>query len=286
MKFGFYQGEPLKLIEDCALLRPSVFPSVPRLYNRIYSKIKSNMDAATGCKKWLLDAAVSTKLSNLNADATVRHGCYDALIFGKMSKLLGGKVKVMTTGSAPIDKEVISMLKICFSCPIVEGYGLSETASAGALCAIEDMVTGHVGGPQECLKIRLKDIPEMEYYSTDKPYPRGEICMKGPCVFSGYYKRPEKTAEVFDEEGWFRSGDVGLIYPNGSIKIIDRSKNIFKLSQGEYIAPEKLENVYSLSHHIAQIFVYGDSLQSCLVAVVVPEDESVKKFKEKSKIDD
>ena len=84
--------------------------------------------------------------------------------------------------------------------------------------------------------------------------------MKGPPVFSGYYKRPDKTAEAFDEEGWFRSGDVGVIYPNGSIRIIDRSKNIFKLSQGEYIAPEKLENIYVLSKYIAQSFVYGDSL--------------------------
>ena len=136
----------------------------------------------------------------------------------------------MVTGSAPIDKQVLDFLKICFSCPILEGYGLSETTAAGSLTHEDDPVTGHVGGPPECIKVRLKDIPEMEYLSTDKPYPRGEVCMMGPPVFSGYYKRPDKTAEAFDEDGWFRSGDVGLIYPNGSLKIIDRSKNIFKLS--------------------------------------------------------
>lgn len=197
-----------------------------------------------------------------------------------MAKLLGGKIKLMSTGSAPIDKKVLDFLKICFSSPIIEGYGLTETATGGGATDLADPVTGHVGGPSEAIKIRLKDLPEMEYLSTDKPYPRGEICMTGPCIFKGYYKRPDKTAEAFDSDGWFMSGDVGMIYENGSIKIIDRSKNIFKLSQGEYIAPEKLENVFVLSPYIAQSMIYGDSLQSCLVAIVVPEEASVKKWAE------
>merc|ERR1712222_92729 len=101
---------------------------------------------------------------------------------------------------------------------------------------------------------------------------------KGPGIFSGYYKRPDKTAECFDSEGWFQTGDVGMIYPNGSIKIIDRSKNIFKLSQGEYIAPEKLENIFVLSPFIAQSMVYGDSIKSCLVAIVVVDEIAAKKW--------
>lgn len=116
---------------------------------------------------------------------------------------------------------------------------------------VEDTVTGHVGGPIESVKFRLKDLPEMNYTSSDKPYPRGEICMYGPSIFKGYYKRQDKTDEAFDEEGWFLTGDVGMVYPNGSIKIIDRSKNIFKLSQGEYIAPEKIEQIMGLSQWIA-----------------------------------
>ncbi len=138
----------------------------------------------------------------------------------------------------------------------------------------EDSVAGHVGGPIPCVKIRLRDIPEMGYTSRDTPYPRGEICFAGPSVFDGYFMNPEKNKEAL-VDGWLMSGDVGIVLPNGSIRIIDRAKNIFKLAQGEYISPEKLENVYIQSPYINQIHVHGDSLQSFLVAIVVPDYEMV-----------
>ena len=195
-----------------------------------------------------------------------------------MREFLGGNVHVMMTGSAPIEKNVIDYLKICFSCPILEGYGLTESAAASSIVDPEDSNTGHVGGPVESVKFRLRDIPEMSYLSTDKPYPRGECCMMGPCIFKGYFKRPDKTAEAFDPEGWFLTGDVVQVYPNGSLKIIDRSKNIFKLSQGEYIAPEKIEQIMTLSQLIAQCFVYGDSFKNACVSVVFPEESEVMKW--------
>ena len=121
-------------------------------------------------------------------------------------------MRYMVTGSAPIDKTVIDFLKICFCCPIMEGYGLTESAAGSAVMDVHDTITGHVGGPAESVKFRLKDLPEMSYMSTDKPYPRGECCMQGPSIFSGYYKRPDKTAECFEEDQdgrkWFMTGDV------------------------------------------------------------------------------
>ena len=181
----------------------------------------------------------------------------------------------MVTGGAPIAGEVLEFLKIAFCCPIFEGYGLTETCGAATLSHIKDKTCGHVGGLSIICKLRLKDVPEMGYHATDDP-PRGEICFKGMNIFKGYFRNPEKTKECFDQEGWFCTGDVGTILPNGAIKIIDRAKNIFKLSQGEYIAPEKLENIYVQSEYIMQIFVHGDSLQTYLVAVVVIEPEKVK----------
>ena len=178
----------------------------------------------------MLRHALAAKLANVEATGRVTHGCYDALVFNKVRAILGGNCNCLVTGGAPIELHVLNFIKVVFCCPVLEGYGLTETAASTAASEVEDPVPGHVGGPNTATKIRLRDIPEMHYTSKDKPYPRGECCIKGPTVFSGYFKRPEKTEEAFDSEGWFLTGDVVEIYPNGSMKIIDRAKNIFKLS--------------------------------------------------------
>lgn len=250
---------------------------MPRLYNKIYGTIKARFAEATGCKKWLLDKGLASKTAAAE-QAVYTSGCYDKLIFSKIKALLGGRVRCMVTGSAPIDVTVLDFLKITFCVPVLEGYGLTESSAGSCLTRMNDPIAGHVGGPIPSLRLRLKDVPEMSYFSTDKPYPRGELCMKGPSIFSGYYLRPDKTAEAFDKKGWFMTGDVVQVFENGSIKIIDRSKNIFKLSQGEYIAPEKLENIFVLSPFVEQSFVYGDSLKNCVVAIVVPDAKEREKF--------
>jgi long-chain acyl-CoA synthetase len=115
----------------------------------------------------------------------------------------------------------------------------------------------------------------LEYYASQG---KGEVLIKGPSITSGYYNDPEKTSELFDENGYLKTGDIGQLLPNGTIKIIDRRKHIFKLSQGEYVAPEKIENVYVRSQYVQQVFVDGDSLERNLVAIVVPEINPVKKW--------
>jgi len=136
----------------------------------------------------------------------------------------------MVTASAPISKEVLEFMKVCFSCPVGEAYGLSETHGAATVTRQCDPVSGQVGGPLPPYVLRIKDLPEMNYTLEDKPYPRGEVCIRGPACFRGYFRDAAKTAEMLDDKGFVNTGDVCVLYPNGSIRIIDRSKNIFKLS--------------------------------------------------------
>lgn len=242
IKIAYYGGDPLKLIsEDIPLVKPTFLPMVPRLLTKLYAAIKAKLDAATGCKKCLVDMAINSKLKTLRETGVMTHPCYDALIFNKVRSVLGGRVRLIVTGSAPIAPDILEFLKVVFCCNICEIYGLTETMG-GFMTKMHDPIAGHVGGPFAHVKVKLRDVPDMDMYTTDNP-PRGEICFAGPSVFQGYFKNPEKTSEAFHNE-WFMSGDIGLVNPNGSIRIIDRCKNIFKTAAGEYISPQKLEDIF------------------------------------------
>lgn len=130
----------------------------------------------------LITRAVNTKIYYLERGATYTHFTYDKLVMNTMKNMIGGRVKIMVTGSAPISGDVLKFLKVCFCAPILEGYGQTETSAASTITKQDDPEVGHVGGPLECLKIKLRDIPEMSYLHTDED-PRGEVCFKGPSVF-------------------------------------------------------------------------------------------------------
>uniref|UniRef100_A0A6M2EN48 Long-chain-fatty-acid--CoA ligase n=1 Tax=Populus davidiana TaxID=266767 RepID=A0A6M2EN48_9ROSI len=272
---GFYQGDNMKLMDDMAALRPTIFCSVPRLYNRIYAGIMNAVKASGGLRERLFNAAYNAKKQAL-LNGKNPSPMWDRLVFNKIKDRLGGRVRLIVSGASPLSPDVLEFLKICFGGRIIEGYGMTETTSPISSMDEGDNLNGHVGSPSPACEVKLVDVPEMNYTSDDKPYPRGEICIRGPIVFQGYYKDEEQTREVINEDGWFHSGDIGLWLPGGRLKIIDRKKNIFKLAQGEYIAPEKIENVYAKCKFIAQCFVYGDSLNSSLVAVVSVDHDVLK----------
>ena len=250
----------------------------------VVCQIQIGISAAGGGKKKLFDKAVATKTANLIATGRLHHGFYDRLIFNKIKRGLGfGHLRVLVSGSAPLSKTVMNFYRIMLGIPVLEGYGQTENAACATISDPEDMMTaGHVGAPSPSTEIVLVDVPEMGYLHTDTDHKgqpcrgRGEIWVRGPTVFKGYYKSEEKTRETIDEEGWLHSGDIGLWTTQGQLQIIDRKKNIFKLSQGEYVAPEKIENVIIQSLLIGQAFVYGDSLQSALVAIIVPDEEPLR----------
>ena len=275
---GFYQGDTLKVIEDLTALRPTIFVSVPRLFNKIYDKVISGADAKGGLARALFRRALSTKLANLKASGTVTHGLWDKLVFAKVRASVGlDRCTYMLTGSAPISSSVKDFMRVAFGCLMLEGYGMTESATAGTICHPDDMTNGHVGMPSPAVEVKLRDVSEMGYLANAST-PRGEICMRGPAIFKGYFQAPDKTAEAMSEDGWLYTGDIGEWSASGTLKIIDRKKNISKLAQGEYVAAEKIENVIARCPLVAQAFVYGDSLQSWLVALVVPEPEEVAKW--------
>uniref|UniRef100_A0AAQ4NRT8 Arachidonate--CoA ligase n=1 Tax=Gasterosteus aculeatus aculeatus TaxID=481459 RepID=A0AAQ4NRT8_GASAC len=267
-RVGFYQGDISLLMDDIKTLKPTFFPVVPRLLNRIYDKILSS--ATSPLRRALLHFAVRRKQAELSSGVVRNDSLWDKLVFNRIQASLGGNLRFALTASAPISPTVLSFLRATLGCLIFEGYGQTECTAGCTFSMPGDWSADHVGAPLPCARVKLVDIPDMNYYAKNGD---GEICISGPSVFRGYLKDPEKTAEALDSDGWLHSGDVGQWLPNGTLRIIDRKKHIFKLSQGEYIAPEKIENVYTRCVPVLQVFVHGDSLQSYLIGIVVPDPE-------------
>ncbi|KAI4872017.1 hypothetical protein NFI96_018459 [Prochilodus magdalenae] len=267
-RVGFYQGDISLLMDDIKTLKPTFFPVVPRLLNRIYDKILGSVTSPLW--RAVLHYAVRRKQAELSSGIVRNNSVWDRLVFNKIQASLGGNLRFILTASAPISPTVLSFLRATLGCLIFEGYGQTECTAGCTFSMPGDWSAGHVGAPLPCAMVKLSDIPDMNYYAKSG---QGEICIQGPSVFRGYLNDQERTAEALDSDGWLHTGDVGQWLPNGTLQIIDRKKHIFKLSQGEYIAPEKIENVYMRCVPVLQVFVHGDSLQSFLIGIVVPDPE-------------
>ncbi|KAK7274108.1 hypothetical protein RIF29_15182 [Crotalaria pallida] len=273
---GFWQGDVRFLIEDVQTLKPTIFCGVPRVFDRICSGINSKVSSGGALQSTLFHYAYNYKLRYLEKGLPQHKAAplFDKLVFDKTKQALGGRVRILLSGAAPLPKHVEEFLRITSGSTLSQGYGLTESC-AGCFTAIGDVFSmiGTVGVPMPTVEARLESVPEMGYDALSSDA-RGEICLRGVTLFSGYHKRQDLTEEVMID-GWFHTGDIGEWQPNGAMKIIDRKKNIFKLSQGEYIAVENIENKYLQCPLITSIWVYGNSFESFLVAVVVPERKAL-----------
>ncbi|XP_030354225.1 long-chain-fatty-acid--CoA ligase 4 isoform X2 [Strigops habroptila] len=260
---------------DCTVLRPTLMAAVPEIMDRIYKNVMSKVQEMNYIQRTLFKIGYDYKLEQ------IKRG-YDAplcnvLLFKKVKALLGGNIRMMLSGGAPLSPQTQRFMNICFCCPVGQGYGLTETCGAGTITEATDYSTGKVGAPLICCEIKLKDWQEGGYTNKDKPNPRGEIVIGGPNVSMGYFKNEEKTTEDFsvDENGqrWFCTGDIGEFHPDGSLQIIDRKKDLVKLQAGEYVSLGKVEAALKNCPLIDNICAYAKSDQSYVISFVVPNQK-------------
>jgi fatty acid CoA ligase FadD9 len=234
-------------LEDLAMARPTQMNFVPRIWDMLYQEYVSEVD---------------------RRGVTDRAGEKQVMVDLRQS-LLGGRFVTAITGSAPISPELKSWVESFLDMHLVEGYGSTE---AGAV-----FVDGHIRRPP-VLDYKLVDVPDLGYFGTDVPHPRGELLIKSDQLFPGYYKRPDVTAEVFDEDGYYRTGDVVAELGPDQVKYLDRRNNVLKLSQGEFVTVSKLEAVFGNSPLVRQIYIYGNSARPYLLAVVVPTADTSSRY--------
>ncbi|XP_020521081.1 long chain acyl-CoA synthetase 1 isoform X2 [Amborella trichopoda] len=276
---GFWQGDIEALKDDLMELKPTYFTGVPRVFERVYESATKAIEEVGPLRKKIFNFLYKHKLGWMKSGYKHSEASpfADLIAFRKVKARLGGRVRLITSGSAPLSTEVEEFLRVASCAFVLQGYGLTETCGLSAHCFPDEMsMMGTVGVPSVYTELRLEEVPEMGYYPLGETA-RGEVCVRGKTLFSGYHKNPDLTREAI-RDGWFHTGDIGELQPNGILKIIDRKKNIFKLSQGEYIAVEYLEKTYCSAPIIEDIWVYGNSFESMLVAVVVPHKESAEKW--------
>ncbi|KAI9703063.1 MAG: hypothetical protein M1820_005935 [Bogoriella megaspora] len=268
---AFFHGNIVELVDDLKLVRPDGFISVPRLYNRFGSAIKAATVQQTGVRGAMSRYIVKTKEANISSttNPTNKHAFYDRIWARKVNAALGlDRARSMVTGAAPIDPSLLQFLRVVFSNHFVQGYGLTETYATALGQLPNDFSAGTCGPAMVCCEVCIQDVPDMDYLTTDKPHPRGELLVRGHNVFREYFKNEAETKKAKLPDGWFRTGDIASIDELGRFKIIDRVKNVLKLAQGEYVSPERIENVYLANiPYLQMAYVHGDSQRDSLVAI-------------------
>eukprot|EP00054_Salpingoeca_dolichothecata_P011451 m.63565 g.63565 ORF g.63565 m.63565 type:complete len:712 (-) comp19472_c0_seq1:101-2236(-) len=266
---------------DVGVLRPTIMAAVPAVMERIRKGVFAKVRNSSFIARTLFNYAYASKMAAIKAGYTTPF--WDALVFNKIRGALGGRVKMVVSGGAPLNGDTQLFMNIVFCCPVGQGYGLTETCGGGTVTLPEDPSTGRVGPPVGCAEIKLVNWEEGGYTTDDKPHPRGEVAIGGKHVTLGYFKNEEKTKKEFkDEDGqrWFYTGDIGEIHEDGCLKIIDRKKDLVKLQHGEYVSLGKVEAALKGCEFVENICVYANPDHTFPVAIVVAQEGPVMKLAE------
>ena len=199
---------------------------VPRLLNKLYDRARSEARKKGVVGRVLFRLAVISKLALIRRGDFSQNTLWDKLIFNKVRRSFGGEVKRVVSSSAPLSREVCRFSRAAFSCFFVESYGQTECV-LGCSQTIHDIESGETGIPTSMNYLKLVDVPEKEYFAKNGV---GEICLKSPAMFKGYLKDEEKTREAIDQDGWLHTGDIGRWTPHRTMTIVDRKKNMYKVS--------------------------------------------------------
>lgn len=260
-----------KVMENIREVRPTEFYSVPRLYEKAYAAILSGVESGPPLKRkifhWAVDVGrrVSRAVQNGTAPGLalgLQAAVADRLVFRKVREAFGGRIRHCVTGASPISKEILEFFHAC-GIQILEGYGLTETCPAVTLNRYNKFRFGTVGPA----------IPQCEIKIAEED---GEILLKGPNITRGYYKLPDENRASFTEDGWFRSGDIGVVDADGFLRITDRKKDLIKTAGGKYVAPQMMENMLKTDPVVSQVVVIGDKRPYCVALLTVNPDEAKK----------
>ncbi|TNE70811.1 long-chain fatty acid--CoA ligase [bacterium] len=254
-----------EIVKDIQHVKPIFFATVPRLLEKLHAGFKGKSSELSGLKKklfeWAIGLAEEYDVEKPNAQG-FKKKIADKLIYSKLREALGGNLNAVISGGAAVSAEILSFINgIGVLCS--QGYGLTETSPVLTTMKREELRAGTAGRP----------IPDVFLKIAED----GEILAKGPNIMKGYFNQPEKTAEVFTEDGWFCTGDIGKIDDRGYLFITDRKKALFKLSTGKYVAPQHIENLLVNSMFIEQSIVLGNSRKFCS-ALVIPDFNNIRNF--------
>eukprot|EP00854_Cymbomonas_tetramitiformis_P012982 gene12982-15344_t len=240
--------------------RPSTMAAVPKVWDILKKGVEDSMASASPLVRFLFAVAYAGRTQALKAGRD--SPLFKAVVFKKVKAMMGGRMRIALSGGGPVSSELQTFVRTVFCMPLIQGYALTETCSIGCIQDLADGRDGIVGAPLASVEMKLApcgevmDKNQQPYSPEDKTHygmpcaGRGEVCIRGPPVAVGYYKQPDKTAEAWDSENWFHTGDIGVWHTDGTLSLVDRLKNLVKLKGGEYIALEAMEKEYSNSEYV------------------------------------